>query len=81
MKEHELADHIVEAADAGKFIVAQDGTIRRAFVDADWTHRHEPAELFIALESVATNCLEGVNDHEIENRRYYSSYIAGIGHW
>ena len=26
------------------FIVAQDGTIRLAFVDADWTHRLEPAE-------------------------------------
>ena len=37
------------------FIVAQDGTIRLAFVDADWTHRLEPAELLKALERVATN--------------------------
>ena len=37
------------------FIVAQDGTIRLAFVDADWTHRLEPAELLKALEGVATN--------------------------
>ena len=35
------------------FIVAQDGTIRLAFVDADWTHRLEPAELLNALESLA----------------------------
>lgn len=40
------------------FIVAQDGSIRLAFVDADWTHRLEPAELLKALESVATNCFE-----------------------
>ena len=39
----------------GVFIVAPDGTIRLAFVDADWTHRLEPAELLEALESVATN--------------------------
>ncbi len=40
------------------FIVAQDGTVRFAFVDADWTHRLEPAELLKALERVATNCLK-----------------------
>jgi len=39
----------------GTFIVAQDGTIRLAFVDADWTHRLEPAELLKAHEGVATN--------------------------
>jgi len=38
----------------GTFIVAQDRTIRLAFVDADWTHRLEPAELLTALEGVAT---------------------------
>src|SRR5207253_2073409 len=37
------------------FIVAQDGTIRLAFVDADWTHRLDPAELLKAPESVAPN--------------------------
>jgi peroxiredoxin len=40
------------------FIVAQDGTIRLASVDADWTHRLEPAELLKSLEGVATNCLK-----------------------
>jgi len=40
------------------FIVAQDGIIRLAFVDADWTHRLEPAELLKALESVVANCLK-----------------------
>ena len=35
-------------------IVAPDGTIRLAFVDADWTHRLEPAELLNALEQIAT---------------------------
>jgi hypothetical protein len=39
----------------GTFVVAQDATIRLAFVDADWTHRLEPAQLLQALERVATN--------------------------
>jgi len=39
----------------GVFIVAQDDTIRLAFVDADWTRRLEPAALLAALEGVATN--------------------------
>ena len=38
----------------GTFVIAQDGTIKLAFVDADWTHRLEPAELLKALERVAT---------------------------
>ena len=43
----------------GTFIVAQDRTIRLAFVDADWTHRLEPAELLTALEGVATKTRSG----------------------
>jgi peroxiredoxin len=38
----------------GTFVIARDGTIKLAFVDADWTHRLEPAELLKALEGVAT---------------------------
>jgi peroxiredoxin len=38
----------------GTFVIAQDGTIKLAFVDADWTHRLEPAELLKALEGLAT---------------------------
>ena len=34
------------------FVIAQDGTIKHAFVDADWTHRLEPTELLRALEGV-----------------------------
>jgi len=38
----------------GVFVIAQDGTITRAFVDADWSRRLEPAELLKALEDLAT---------------------------
>lgn len=37
----------------GTFIVAQDGTVRLAFVDADYTHRQEPADLLAGLQAVA----------------------------
>jgi peroxiredoxin len=37
----------------GTFVIAQDGTIILAFVDADWTHRLEPAELLKALAGIA----------------------------
>lgn len=37
----------------GTFVVAQDGTVRLAFVDADYTHRLEPADLLAGLRVVA----------------------------
>jgi peroxiredoxin len=37
----------------GTFIVDRDGTIKLAFVDPDWTHRLEPAELLTALAGIA----------------------------
>ena len=38
----------------GTFVIASDGTIKLVFVDADWTHRLEPAELLKVLEGMAT---------------------------
>ena len=37
----------------GTFIVAQDGAVRLAFVDADYTHRLEPEDLLAGLRAVA----------------------------
>ncbi|GHO82548.1 peroxiredoxin-like family protein [Dictyobacter formicarum] len=37
---------------AGTFVIAQDGTIRVAFVDADHTHRLEPAAILDALTTL-----------------------------
>ena len=37
----------------GTFIVAQDGTVRLAFVDADYTHRLEPEDLLAGLRAAA----------------------------
>ena len=39
----------------GTFIVAQDGKITLASVDADWTHRLEPSALLEGLRAVASN--------------------------
>ena len=37
----------------GTFVIARDGTVKYAFVDPDWTHRLEPAELLKVLETIA----------------------------
>ena len=37
----------------GTFVIAPDGTVRLAFVDADWTRRLEPAALLDALRGLA----------------------------
>jgi peroxiredoxin len=37
----------------GTFVIAPDGTVRLAFVDADWTRRLEPAVLLDALRGLA----------------------------
>lgn len=37
----------------GTFVIAQDGTIRLAFVDADYTHRLEPTAIIESLRSMA----------------------------
>jgi hypothetical protein len=37
------------------FLLAQDGTVRLAFVDEDFTHRLEPATLLDALRAVGSN--------------------------
>jgi peroxiredoxin len=37
----------------GTFVIAPDGTVRLAFVDADWTRRLEPAALLDALRGYA----------------------------
>jgi peroxiredoxin len=34
----------------GTFVIAPDGTVRLAFVDADWTRRLEPAAILDALQ-------------------------------
>jgi peroxiredoxin len=39
----------------GTFIIAQDGTVRLAYVDADWTHRLEPATLLDGLRTLSSN--------------------------
>ena len=38
----------------GTFVVAQDGTIRLAYVDADYTHRLEPAAILESLRALPT---------------------------
>lgn len=38
----------------GTFVIARDGTIKFTFVDADWTHRLEPAELLKVLAAIAS---------------------------
>lgn len=37
----------------GTFVIARDGTARLAFVDPDYTHRLEPAEILAALRGLA----------------------------
>jgi peroxiredoxin len=37
----------------GTFVIAPDGTVRLAFVDADWTRRLEPAAILGALRGLA----------------------------
>jgi peroxiredoxin len=37
---------------AATFVIAQDGTIASAFVDADYTARQEPAEAVAALKAL-----------------------------
>jgi peroxiredoxin len=37
----------------GTFVIAPDGTVRLAFVDADWTRRLEPAAILDALRVLA----------------------------
>jgi len=37
---------------AGTFVIARDGTARLAFVDPDYTHRLEPAEIVAALRDL-----------------------------
>lgn len=37
---------------AATFVIAQDGTIANAFVDADYTTRQEPAEVVAALQAL-----------------------------
>jgi peroxiredoxin len=38
---------------AATFVIAQDGTIALAFVDADYTHRLEPTAILDALRGLA----------------------------
>ncbi len=37
----------------GTFVLAQDGVVRLAFVDADWTERLEPAAILETLHQIA----------------------------
>ena len=37
----------------GTFVIAQDGVVRLAFVDADWTKRLEPAAILESLHRIA----------------------------
>jgi len=37
---------------AATFVIAQDGTVASAFVDADYTTRQEPAEVVAALKTL-----------------------------
>jgi len=39
----------------GTFVIAPDGTVRLAFVDADWTRRLEPAAIFDAMWQLAND--------------------------
>lgn len=47
------ADESWELPVPGTFIVARDGTIRLAYVDADYTKRLEPAEIVASLRAIA----------------------------
>jgi peroxiredoxin len=38
----------------GTFVIAPDGTVRLAFVDADWTRRLEPAAILDTLRRLAS---------------------------
>jgi len=38
----------------GTFVIAQDGTIRLAYVDADYTHRLEPVAILESLRALPT---------------------------
>lgn len=38
----------------GTFVIAPDGTVRLAFVDADWTKRLEPAAILDTLRQIAS---------------------------
>lgn len=46
------ADEAYELPLPGTFIVAQDGTIRYAFVDSDYTRRGEPSEILEKLRAI-----------------------------
>lgn len=46
------ADESYKLPIAGTFVILQDKTIRRAFVDADYTRRMEPAEMLAALQQL-----------------------------
>ncbi len=39
----------------GTFIIAQDGKVHLAYVDADWTHRLEPAAILDGLRSLSSD--------------------------
>jgi peroxiredoxin len=47
------ADESWELPVPGTFVVARDGTIRLAYVDADYTKRLEPAEIVASLRAIA----------------------------
>lgn len=47
------ADASWELPVPGTFVVARDGTIRLAYVDADYTKRLEPAEIVASLRAIA----------------------------
>src|SRR5262249_13205717 len=38
----------------GTYVIAKDGTVKLAFVDADYTHRLEPTAIIECLREVAT---------------------------
>jgi peroxiredoxin len=47
------ADESWELPVPGSFVIARDGTIRLAYVDADYTKRLEPAEIVASLRAIA----------------------------
>jgi peroxiredoxin len=48
-------DESYELPIPGTFVVAPDGTIRLAFVDADYTHRLEPAAIVESLRALKSS--------------------------
>lgn len=46
-------DESYELPMPGTFVIARDGIIRLAFVDADYTHRLEPAVIMKSLRTLA----------------------------